>query len=66
MLLFHGGLDANESIRQSTNMAARARATGASCELVTWDELDHHLEDSDARAQMLRKSDEFLRKALGM
>jgi dipeptidyl aminopeptidase/acylaminoacyl peptidase len=66
MLLFHGGLDANESIRQSTNMAARAQSTGASCELVTWDELDHNLEDSDARAQMLRKSDEFLRKALGM
>jgi len=66
MLLFHGGLDANESIRQSTNMAARARSTGASCELVSWDELDHNLEDSDARAQMLRKSDEFLRKALGM
>jgi dipeptidyl aminopeptidase/acylaminoacyl peptidase len=66
MLLFHGGLDANESIRRSTNMAARAQSTGASCELVTWDELDHNLEDSDARAQMLRRSDEFLRKALGM
>jgi hypothetical protein len=25
-------------------------SVGASCELVTWDELDHYLEDSDARA----------------
>jgi dipeptidyl aminopeptidase/acylaminoacyl peptidase len=66
VLLFHGGLDANVSIQQSRHMAARLRSAGASCELVTWDELDHYLEDSDARAQMLRKSDEFLRKALGM
>ena len=66
VLLFHGGLDGNVSIQESRSMAARLRANGATCELVTWDELDHYLEDSVARAQMLRKSDEFLRKALGM
>jgi hypothetical protein len=36
------------------------------CELVTWDDLDHHLEDSGARALMLRKSDAFLRQSFGM
>jgi dipeptidyl aminopeptidase/acylaminoacyl peptidase len=66
VLLFHGGLDANVSIQESRRMAARLRSANVSCELVTWDDLDHYLEDSDARAQMLRKSDEFLRKALGM
>jgi acetyl esterase/lipase len=64
VILFHGGLDANVSIRQSNSMAARLRSLGSSCELVTWDNLDHQLDDSDARAQMLRKSDEFLRNAL--
>jgi hypothetical protein len=47
-------------------MAARLKAVGAKCELVTWDDLDHQLEDSAARAQLLRKSDEFLRRVLGM
>jgi dipeptidyl aminopeptidase/acylaminoacyl peptidase len=66
VLLFHGGLDANVSIEQSRSMAARLRSAGANCELVTWDELDHYLDDSAARTQMLRKIDEFLRKSMGM
>jgi dipeptidyl aminopeptidase/acylaminoacyl peptidase len=66
VLLFHGGHDANVNIDQSKRMAARLKALGAKCELVTWDDLDHQLEDSGARAQMLRKSDQFLRQALGM
>jgi hypothetical protein len=47
-------------------MAARLTKAGDKCELVTWDELDHHLDDSRARAEMLRKSDEFLRQTLGL
>ncbi len=47
-------------------MAARLKAAGDSCELVTWDDLDHQLEDSAARTQMLRQSDAFLRRAFGM
>ena len=66
VLLFHGALDANVGIQQSQSMAARLHSTGGSCELVIWDNLDHYLDDSDARTQMLRQSDEFLRKSLGM
>ena len=66
VLLFHGELDANVNIQQSKSMAARLKSVGGTCELVTWDDLDHQLEDSDARTQMLRKSDEFLRKAMRM
>jgi dipeptidyl aminopeptidase/acylaminoacyl peptidase len=66
VLLFHGGFDRNVSIEQSRRMAARLKAAGGNCELVTWDDLDHQLEDSAARTQMLRQSDAFLRRAFGM
>jgi dipeptidyl aminopeptidase/acylaminoacyl peptidase len=66
VLLFHGGLDRDVSIDQSKRMAARLKAAGDSCELVTWDDLDHELDDSAARTQMLRQSDAFLRRAFGM
>ena len=66
VLLFHGGHDRNVGIGESKRMAARLTATGGHSELITWDDLDHQLEDSEARARMLRRSDEFLRQALGM
>jgi dipeptidyl aminopeptidase/acylaminoacyl peptidase len=66
VLLFHGAMDRNVNIEQSQRMAARLTSVGGKCELVTWDNLDHQLEDSDARAQLLRKSDAFLRQAFGI
>jgi dipeptidyl aminopeptidase/acylaminoacyl peptidase len=66
VMLFHGDFDGNVSVEQSKRMAARLRSAGGRCELITWPDLDHQLEDSGARAQMLRKSDEFLRRELGM
>jgi dipeptidyl aminopeptidase/acylaminoacyl peptidase len=66
VLLFHGDFDRNVSVKQSKRMAARLQAVGGKCELVTWPDLDHQLEDSAARTQMLRKSDEFLRASLGI
>ncbi|HJX22222.1 MAG TPA: prolyl oligopeptidase family serine peptidase, partial [Steroidobacteraceae bacterium] len=66
VILFHGGFDESVRIEQSKLMAARLAAAGAKCELITWDNLDHELDDSSARAQMLRKSDEFLRQSLGL
>jgi dipeptidyl aminopeptidase/acylaminoacyl peptidase len=65
VLLFHGGMDATVDIEQSRRMAERLKAAGGRCELVTWDELDHQLEDSAARTQMLGRSDAFLREAFG-
>jgi len=47
-------------------MAAGLTAAGVKNELVTWDDLDHQLDDSTARTQMLRQSDAFLRRAFGM
>lgn len=66
VLLFHGVMDRNVNIAQSKRMAARLNAAGAKSQLVTWDELDHQLDDSNARTQMLRQSDAFLRRAFGM
>ena len=66
VLMFHGTLDVNVPILQSKTMAARLSAVGGNCELVTWDGLDHQLEDSEARPELLRKTDEFLRKSLGI
>ncbi|HEY0801549.1 MAG TPA: S9 family peptidase [Steroidobacteraceae bacterium] len=66
VLLFHGAMDGNVLIRQSKEMADRLAAAGVPHELVTWPDLDHQLDDSAARADMLRKSDAFLRRAMGL
>jgi dipeptidyl aminopeptidase/acylaminoacyl peptidase len=66
VLLFHGAMDTNVSIEQSRAMDSRLNFYSKPHQLVTWDNLDHYLEDGAARAQMLRTSEEFLRKALGM
>jgi acetyl esterase/lipase len=66
VLLFHGEMDRNVPIRQSKEMAERLGAAGVPHELVTWPDLDHQLDDSAVRAEMLRKSDAFLRRVMGM
>lgn len=66
VLLFHGSMDRRFSIAQSQRMADALKAAGGKAELVTWDGLDHYFEDSAARTEMLRKSDAFLRQALGL
>jgi dienelactone hydrolase len=66
VLLFHGAMDRNVSIDESKRMAERLKAAGGRCELVTWDDLDHYLDDSGARTLMLRRSEAFLRQGFGM
>jgi acetyl esterase/lipase len=66
VLLFHGAMDRNVLIRQSREMADQLAAAGVPHELVTYPDLDHYLDDSAARSDMLRKSDAFLRRAMGM
>ena len=66
VLLFHGTVDRNVSVEQSKLMAARLKSAGGNVDLVVFEDLDHYLQDSQVREQMLRKSDEFIRHALGM
>ncbi|MEO7178497.1 MAG: S9 family peptidase, partial [Allosphingosinicella sp.] len=64
VLLFHGDMDLNVGINQSRMMQDRLKVAGAQSELVVYAGLDHQLEDSLARTDMLKRSDAFLRKAL--
>jgi acetyl esterase/lipase len=66
VLLFHGGMDMISHIEDSRSLDSKLKSAGKAHELVVWEELDHQLEDADARAEILRKSDAFLRKAIGM
>jgi dipeptidyl aminopeptidase/acylaminoacyl peptidase len=63
VLMFHGTLDRDVSINQSRTMDARLEKAGVKHQFVTFEGLDHYLEDSHARTEMLRKSDEFLQAA---
>jgi dienelactone hydrolase len=66
VLLFHGDMDRNVGIRQSRLMKDRLADAGVRSELIVYDDLDHGLDDSQARADMLRRADAFLRDALGL
>jgi dipeptidyl aminopeptidase/acylaminoacyl peptidase len=62
--LFHGDFDLNVAVVQSRYMADQLKSAGKSVEMTIYPKLDHQLADSAARADMLSKSDAFLRKAL--
>ena len=66
VLIFHGTLDLNVSVRQSRLMRDRLRDASRPVELMEFPGLDHQLDDSAARAQLLRRSDAFLRQTLGI
>ena len=66
VLLFHGDQDANVRIAESRLMADKLRGAGKKVELVEYKGLDHQLDDSTVRAEMLDKADTFLRAALHM
>jgi dienelactone hydrolase len=66
VLLFHGTADRNVSVEESRSMAAALKAAGVKCDLVTFEDRDHQLEDSAVRTDMLRQSDAFLRRSFGM
>ena len=59
-------MDRNVLLEQSQHMESALKSAGAKVTLVTFDGLDHGLEDSAARAQMLRQSEKFLREVFGM
>jgi len=66
VLMFHGNIDLNVDIGQSRLMDRELRKSGKPSELIVYADLDHYLLDSNARADMLRKSDVFLRKNLAL
>jgi dipeptidyl aminopeptidase/acylaminoacyl peptidase len=64
VLLFHGDRDRNVNVRQSELMASRLRGAGKTVDLVVYPKHDHQLDDSETRADMLRKADAFLKANL--
>jgi dipeptidyl aminopeptidase/acylaminoacyl peptidase len=65
VLLAHGDLDSNVRIAHSLKMEAALRGAGKDVKLMTFAGLDHQLDDSDARSQMLQAIGEFLDRAIG-
>jgi len=66
VLMFHGDRDQNVGIGESRLMLDKLRDAGKRADLVEFPGLDHQLDDSEARAQMLSRADAFLRSSLGI
>ena len=66
VLMFHGDVDANVDVKESIFMKDKLTDAGKEVELVVYPKLDHYLEDSAVRTDMLKKSDAFLRASMGM
>lgn len=66
VMMFHGTFDRNVGVQHSRHMASELKDASVEHELVIYDKLDHYLEDSAARADMLGRTDAFLRKTLGL
>jgi dipeptidyl aminopeptidase/acylaminoacyl peptidase len=64
VLMFHGDRDINVGFTESQAMDAALHRAGKQSTLVRYPDLDHQLNDSAVRADMLTKSDQFLRQAL--
>jgi acetyl esterase/lipase len=63
VLLVQGTRDANVNLRQAELMDHALASAGVKHELIKYENLDHQLADSAARADMLKRSDAFLRAA---
>nr|NUR36986.1 S9 family peptidase [Sphingomonas sp.] len=65
VLLAHGDLDSNVRIAHSLKMEAALKSAGRDVKLMTFAGLDHQLDDSDARTQMLTNIGELLDRTIG-
>ena len=65
VLLVHGKLDDTVRYAESKAMDDALRNAGKQSELLTFEGLDHQLDDSEARTQMLTKIGELLDRTIG-
>jgi dipeptidyl aminopeptidase/acylaminoacyl peptidase len=65
VLMFHGAMDRNVRIAQSRFMAKQLKAAGKQVELIEYPKLEHSLVDGAVRAEVLRRSAEFLQASGG-
>ena len=65
VLLVHGDMDVNVRVAESEKMAAALQQAGTPVEFLRYKALDHQLEDSTARIEMLTKIGELLDRTIG-
>ena len=65
VLLAHGDLDINVGIPHSDRMNAALQRSGKQVEYLRYKGLDHQLEDSAARTEMLTKIGQLLERTIG-
>lgn len=66
VLIFHGDQDINVAVAESQAMAAALRKAGKRQRLIVYPGLDHQLDDSAARTDLLTQSVVFLRETMGL
>ncbi len=64
VMIFHGDHDLNVDIAQSQAMVGALKAAGRQVEFFRYKDLDHQLDDSTVREDMLARSAAFLRNAM--
>ena len=65
VLLVHGDMDINVHSLESEKMEAALKAAGTQVEFLRYKTLDHQLEDSGARTEMLTKIGQLLDRTIG-
>ncbi|MEO6248932.1 MAG: alpha/beta fold hydrolase [Sphingomicrobium sp.] len=65
VLLVHGDLDGNVRVAHSQRMAAALSTAGTPVEFVEYKDLEHQLDDSGARVEVLTKIGEPLERTIG-
>ncbi len=65
VLMFHGDMDINVGISHSEKMEAALRNAGRKVEFIRYKDLDHQIDDSNARADMLNRIGIALEAAIG-
>jgi len=65
VLLVHGDLDMNVHVEESARMALALQQAGTQVEFLRYKGLDHQLEDSAARIEMLTKIGQLLDRTIG-
>ena len=65
VLLVHGDMDANVGVAHSRKMNEALRSAGKPTEYLEYKGLEHSLEDSAARREMLTKIGELLQRTIG-
>lgn len=65
VLLVHGDMDWNVRFEQSEKMAAALKGVGKEVDFLTFKGLDHQLDDSSARTEMLTRIGELLDRTIG-